>query len=84
MIKLNHTHCHNFCPIDVAKGICRLSGDTVMIDSPLCENFSEKSRCEHCSHFCNKTEPAQCHGLAKPYWVDASTNAELCEGFVRR
>jgi 4-hydroxyphenylacetate decarboxylase small subunit len=83
MCERNHTHCHNFCPIDVAKGLCRLSGNIIMTDTPLCEHFSEKPRCEHCSYYCDKTSPAQCLGLSKPYWMDASTNAGLCDAFTR-
>ncbi|WP_148305563.1 4-hydroxyphenylacetate decarboxylase small subunit [Candidatus Arsenophonus nilaparvatae] len=84
MCECNHTHCHNFCPIDVAKGLCRLSGNLIMIDTPVCENYNEKPRCEHCRHYCDKTSPAQCLGFGKPYWVDASTNAGLCDAFTRR
>jgi len=84
MSELNHTHCHHFCPIDVAKGICRLSGDTIMTDSPLCDEFCEKPRCGLCCHFCDQTSPSQCHGLEKPYWVDEGMNAGLCPAFSHR
>ncbi|WP_366518880.1 4-hydroxyphenylacetate decarboxylase small subunit [unidentified bacterial endosymbiont] len=84
MCELNHSHCHNFCPIDVAKGLCRLSGTLIMTDSPRCEHFSEKPRCGNCHHFCDQSTPAQCQGLGKIYWADANANASLCEAFARR
>lgn len=84
MSELNHSHCCHFCPIDVAKGICRLSGHTIMTDSPLCDDFRDKPRCGECQHFCDSTTPAQCHGLEKPYWADANMSAGLCTAFERR
>lgn len=83
MKELNHNHCQNFCPIDVAKGICRLKGEIIMADTPVCENFSEKPRCGLCYHYCDATAPAMCFGLAKIYWIDANINASQCEAFSR-
>ena len=31
-----HNDCENFCPIDVAKGICRLTDEFVFIESQTC------------------------------------------------
>ncbi|EMR7683808.1 4-hydroxyphenylacetate decarboxylase small subunit [Yersinia enterocolitica] len=84
MCENNHGHCHNFCPIDVAKGLCRLSTQIVMIDSPVCSEFREMPRCVHCRYFEGETSPGQCHGLVKPYWVDGNSRAGLCDTFERR
>ncbi|MCT4705950.1 4-hydroxyphenylacetate decarboxylase small subunit [Enterobacteriaceae bacterium H11S18] len=80
----NHAQCNYFCPVDVAKGLCRLSGEMVMTDSPVCSDFSEKPRCAHCSHFSVQAASGHCAGRSRPYWVDANTNAALCDTFKHR
>lgn len=48
---LKHNDCRNFIPVDVAKGICRLTEQLILIDSPVCKNFSVLPKCKNCCHF---------------------------------
>lgn len=48
---LNHTDCRNFVPVDVAKGICGLRNEKVLIDTPVCEKFDSLPKCKNCVCF---------------------------------
>jgi 4-hydroxyphenylacetate decarboxylase small subunit len=80
---MKHNDCVNFSPVDVAKGICRLSNQTVFIDALVCEKFNEVSKCKNCSSFKNpnKDNMGTCVGLKKPSWTYGELNAVTCEGY---
>jgi 4-hydroxyphenylacetate decarboxylase small subunit len=46
-----HRDCRNFAPLDVAKGICHLTGDVVTADDRCCPNLALLERCRICMHF---------------------------------
>lgn len=79
-----HSDCENFAPVDVAKGICRLSNEKVLIESPVCPNFEALPKCGSCGFFKNpdKEGIGTCAGLQKEYWTAANYNAGLCEGYA--
>ena len=80
---MKHSDCANFSPIDVAKGICRLSNEMVLIDTPVCKSFKEVSKCKNCSSFKdpNKDNIGTCVGLKKQSWTYGELNAVTCEGY---
>jgi len=80
---MKHNDCENFSPIDVAKGICRLSNKMVFIDTPVCESFIAVSKCKNCSSFKNpnKDNIGTCVGLKKESWTYGDLNAVTCEGY---
>lgn len=80
-----HSDCEHFCSIDVAKGLCRMTGAIVLIDTPVCAQFEELAKCANCRHFSvsGSEEFGNCQGFAKEYWTTAQTRAVCCENHVR-
>ncbi len=78
---MKHSDCNNFCPIDVAKGICRLSNEMIFIDTEVCRNFDEASKCRNCSNFknSNKDNIGICVGFKNEAWTFADLSAVTCE-----
>lgn len=80
---MKHNDCVNFCPIDVAKGICRLTNSMIFIDTNTCENFKEACKCRNCENFKNPNNDniGTCVGLKKESWTFGELNALTCEGY---
>ncbi len=51
-----HMHCRNYAPIDVVKGICHLTKDTVRADDAACPSFDWLPRCAECKQFSTTDE----------------------------
>ena len=81
-----HSECENFCAIDVAKGICRLSGEIVLIDTGSCAEFTAAPQCGSCAKFTlsGTDEMGICSGYGKEYWTAAKNRAAVCDGYVER
>jgi 4-hydroxyphenylacetate decarboxylase small subunit len=81
-----HSDCENFAPVDVAKGICRLTNTPVLIDSSVCAKFEAIPKCSRCTFFKNSDRDGigTCTGLEKEYWTAGNYNAGLCEGYVQQ
>lgn len=81
-----HSDCENFCAIDAAKGICRLNGEFVLIDTAVCTEFEELPKCGNCQCFTqnDKDGMGSCSGFKKEYWSAAENKAVSCEGYVGR
>lgn len=77
---LKHNDCLNFCSIDAAKGICRLTKQFIAIDSTICSSFRLAPRCNNCEHFYDADEKGigLCKGLPKEDWVYGSLSAITC------
>lgn len=80
---LKHNDCLNFCSIDAAKGICRLTKQCIAIDSNLCGSFTLAPKCNNCEHFHNADEKGigLCKGLTKEDWVYGSLPAVTCTSY---
>lgn len=81
MENMKHNDCSNFCPIDVAKGICRLTNETIFIDSKVCNSYTEMHKCKNCSKFINPNSDGlgTCVGFKKEAWTPGELKAVLCE-----
>jgi 4-hydroxyphenylacetate decarboxylase small subunit len=81
--QVKHSDCRNFIGVDVAKGICGATNDTVLIDSEVCATFVMLKKCKNCGHFTLGTEKTlgRCTGFAKPDWVYEDLIAEQCEQY---
>ena len=79
-----HSDCENFAFVDVAKGICRLTKERVLIDSAVCGKFEQIPTCGQCAAFKNPNADGigLCQGLSKEYWTDEHYHAALCEGYA--
>ncbi|GAA0076350.1 4-hydroxyphenylacetate decarboxylase small subunit [Clostridium sp. CTA-5] len=80
---IKHNDCKNFCSIDVAKGICRLSNKMIFTDTPVCNNFNEAYKCKNCLNFKNvdKDNMGTCTGLKIESWTFGDLSAVTCEGY---
>jgi 4-hydroxyphenylacetate decarboxylase small subunit len=48
---LKHNDCRNFCSMDVVKGICRRTGEMVLIDSDICSSYTQLPKCKICNYY---------------------------------
>jgi 4-hydroxyphenylacetate decarboxylase small subunit len=80
-MKLNHNDCLNFCSIDAAKGICRLSKQTINIDSDICNSLVLAPKCNNCIHFDKPDDKGigTCKGLEKEDWTFGGLCAVTCK-----
>jgi 4-hydroxyphenylacetate decarboxylase small subunit len=46
-----HRDCRNFAPIDVIKGICHRTKQSVLADDPACRACERLPRCAECRHY---------------------------------
>jgi 4-hydroxyphenylacetate decarboxylase small subunit len=82
VITLRHNDCRNFCSMDVAKGICRKSGNVVMIDSDTCACYKQLPKCKFCANF-QATEDGLgvCKADNAGSWAYTEMIAVTCEMF---
>lgn len=79
---LNHTDCRNFIPVDVAKGICRVSGEKVLIDTDVCDKMVPMPKCKNCAGFVkgvNEDNIGVCTADKKEPWTYGELPAVTCE-----
>ncbi|MFA8449378.1 MAG: 4-hydroxyphenylacetate decarboxylase small subunit [Bacteroidales bacterium] len=85
-MKFKHSDCKFFANIDIAKGICRKSGQIVEIDNTVCKSFLRKEKCKFCQYF--KEENTEgigvCCGLSHDDWVYGELNAKTCSSFEEK
>ncbi|MCT4606168.1 MAG: 4-hydroxyphenylacetate decarboxylase small subunit [Marinisporobacter sp.] len=81
-----HNDCSNFAPIDIAKGICRLTNNIIFTDTATCPKFTALKKCKNCSHFTNSNEDnvGTCLGLEKESWTYGELCAVTCEGYQEK
>ncbi len=79
-----HSDCKNFTSFDVFKGFCRRTNGLVLIDTPICNAFTETAKCRNCAMFTepNTEEIGTCTGLKKAFWAYGDMNAKTCEGYA--
>jgi 4-hydroxyphenylacetate decarboxylase small subunit len=80
--KSKHNDCLNFSPVDASKGICRITGSMINIDSEVCSKFDLAPKCRNCEYFKkpDKDEIGICLGLNKEDWTFGDLNAITCKG----
>lgn len=79
---LNHSDCRNFIPVDVAKGICGLRNENVLIDTPVCDKYVTLPKCKNCACFTEDVDEG--FGVCKADekmnpWTFAELHAVACE-----
>jgi len=50
-VEARHSHCRNYAPVDVVKGICHRTKETILADDPACPSFDRLPRCAECRQF---------------------------------
>ncbi|QXM06897.1 4-hydroxyphenylacetate decarboxylase small subunit [Crassaminicella indica] len=83
---LKHHDCLNFAPIDVAKGICRITNKIIFTDTNTCPKFIALKKCKNCAHFTNPNSKniGTCLGLEKESWTYGELCAVTCEGYKEK
>ena len=86
MCELRHDDCRNFIPVDVAKGICQLTGELVMIDTPVCPECSAIPKCKFCSNYAAGETPflGECKASKKGFWAYEDLKAFQCKDFAAK
>ncbi len=82
VLVLHHNDCRNFCNMDVAKGICRRTGEMVLIDTNTCQCFKKLPKCKFCANF-QETEEGLgvCKADDAGSWAYPEMIAVTCEMF---
>ena len=82
-MECKHNDCLHFANIDVAKGICRLNGEIIEIDTKVCDTFVAKPKCKFCKNFKDQDKDGigMCIGLESESWVYGELNAVTCPSF---
>jgi 4-hydroxyphenylacetate decarboxylase small subunit len=81
---LLHNDCRNFCSMDVAKGICRRTGEMILIDSGTCENYQTMPKCKFCANFSAGEEGlGTCMAEASHPWAYPEMLAVTCKMFKK-
>ena len=73
-------------PIDLAKGICHVQGDKIILaDGDACPKFEALPKCKFCKNFTNVDEHGIgcCEGFKVKDWVYAELKAVTCENFIK-
>jgi 4-hydroxyphenylacetate decarboxylase small subunit len=80
---LRHNDCRDFCSVDVAKGICRLTQEVVLIDSVVCSEYVQLPKCKFCAYFSTGDQEGigTCNAEASHPWAYPEMIAVTCEMF---
>lgn len=81
-----HNDCRNFVTVDVTKGICRRTGDLIMIDTPACPHFNELPKCKNCAAYaCGQDENlGTCNAEKTAHWTYPELVAVTCDWYSHK
>lgn len=81
-----HSDCRNFVTVDVTKGICRRTGNLIMLDTEPCEHFNELPKCKNCAAFaCGKAdEMGICKAEKHEPWTYPELVAVTCGMYAKK
>ena len=80
-MKYNCKECKYYLPIDVFKGICKISKDNIKPDTDECINFEKNPFCKFCTNFTlseNNEILGKCKKITDAY---PDMNAQNCKDF---
>ena len=79
-----HLDCRNYAPIDVVKGICHLTKETVLADDVGCTSFERQPRCRECRLYSPGEEEyiGTCGATPDLPMTYPDLAAVMCEWFV--
>jgi 4-hydroxyphenylacetate decarboxylase small subunit len=79
---LHHNDCQNFCPVDVAKGICRRKNELILIDTDTCKSYVQLPKCKFCINFVSTGENMGiCKAEQEEPWAYPEMIAVTCKMF---
>ena len=79
-----HLDCRNYAPIDVVKGICHLTKETVLADDESCPSFDSLPKCRACRLYSPGEEAyvGTCGATPDLPMTYPDLVAVTCEGFA--
>lgn len=79
-----HLDCRNYAPIDVVKGICHLTKETVLADHVGCTSLERQPRCRECRLYSPDEEEyiGTCGATPDLPMTYPDLAAVMCEWFV--
>lgn len=76
---MNCTDCKYYLPVDVFKGMCKLSKNEILPDDEFCSKAERLAKCKFCGKFsADRDYLGKCMGAALAY---PDMNAESCSNF---
>ncbi len=79
---LHHNDCMNFCPLDVAKGLCRRKNELTLIDSNTCDCYVKLPKCKFCVNYVASGDNLGiCKAEKDEPWAYPEMIAVTCEMF---
>ncbi len=80
---LHHNDCLNFCPLDVAKGLCRRTNELTLIDTDTCECYERLPKCKFCANYVATGDGMGiCKAEKGDPWAYPEMIAVTCEWFA--
>lgn len=81
-----HNDCRNFVTVDVSKGICRRTGELIMLDTDCCGHFSPLPKCKNCAAFvCGEVEGiGTCKAEKQEHWTYPELVAVTCDWYASK
>ena len=76
---MNHLDCAYYLAVDVYKGICKRTKETINADDSACDDFEKAPKCRYCKHFSlNGDLPGKCMTTTIAY---PDMKATTCKDF---
>jgi len=76
---MNHIDCKYFLAVDVFKGLCKRTKESISADEAACADFDKTPKCKHCKDFLATAEYlGMCKNKAIAY---PDMRAENCKDF---
>ncbi len=85
-MEMRHSDCRRYIPVDVAKGICRRTGELVNLDVPPCQELITLSKCKFCINYLSgeREELGTCTAEADHPWTYPELVTTTCSWFQSR
>ncbi len=80
----HHRNCQNYAPVDVIKGICHLSKNTVDASGASCDKFEQLPVCRTCKHYAatDRKLIGSCNANRTKFFTYPDLVATTCEWFA--
>ena len=77
---MNHIDCKYYLAVDVFKGLCKRTKESIIADEAACADFENAPKCKHCKNFSTTVEyMGLCKDKAAAY---PDMKADNCKDFL--
>ena len=74
--------CKYYLPVDVFKGICKISKNKISPDDSVCNNFEKQKKCKFCKNFSMKNGKEFIGKCCSNFDAYPDMNSKTCTGFI--